>query len=104
MNKRGLLKQFLSLPVKGKLVVAWRLFRDPRVPLVAKLVFPPVALYLVMPIDIIPDFIPVIGQLDDLLIVAGGMALFLRLCPGTVVVEHIERYRANLGPGKGTNA
>ncbi|MBI4395450.1 MAG: DUF1232 domain-containing protein [Elusimicrobia bacterium] len=44
-----------------------------------------------MPIDIIPDFIPVIGQLDDLLIVVIGLKLLARLCPPELVQEHKNR-------------
>ncbi|MSQ40068.1 MAG: DUF1232 domain-containing protein [Dehalococcoidia bacterium] len=93
VEKPGLLKEYLSLPIKGKFLVLARLFRDPRVPLGAKLVLPPTLLYILMPIDIIPDFIPVLGYLDDLLVITLGLGLFLRLCPHELVREHIERYR-----------
>ncbi|MBI4233146.1 MAG: DUF1232 domain-containing protein [Chloroflexi bacterium] len=86
-------REYLSLPWRGKVVVPWRLFRDRRVPLVAKLILPAIALYLMMPVDIIPDFIPVLGYLDDLLVVVLGLGLFLRLCPPGIVLEHIQRWR-----------
>jgi uncharacterized membrane protein YkvA (DUF1232 family) len=61
--------------------------RDPRTPWYAKgLVFLVVA-YAVSPIDLIPDFIPVIGYLDDLLIVPAGIALALTMIPQQVIDE-----------------
>ena len=69
-------------------MVAWRLLRDPRVPLATKLV--PVAslLYLLWPIDVLADAWPVIGQLDDLGVLLLGLRLFLRLAPAHVVAAH----------------
>ena len=55
--------------------------RDPAVPLAAKLLAGAVAAYALSPIDLIPDFIPVLGQLDDLIIVPLGIALVVRLTP-----------------------
>jgi uncharacterized membrane protein YkvA (DUF1232 family) len=68
--------------------LALRLLRDERVPLYAKAVPAVALLYVVLPLDIIPDFIPVIGQLDDLAALAAGLSLFIRLCPAEVVEEH----------------
>jgi len=90
----SLFKQYFALPLKGKAVVPWRLFRDRRVPLAAKLVLPLLLLYVLTPFDIVPDFIPVLGQLDDLLIVGLGLALFLRLCPPQVVAEHMRSWQS----------
>jgi len=84
----------LRLPWRKRPRFFWRLLRDPRVPLPAKLVLPGIGLYLLMPIDLIPDFIPVLGYLDDLLVVILGLWLFLRLCPLEVFQEHIEELRA----------
>jgi uncharacterized membrane protein YkvA (DUF1232 family) len=55
--------------------------RDPRVPWYAKAIGIAVAAYAASPIDLIPDFIPVIGYLDDLIIVPLGIALVIRLIP-----------------------
>ena len=84
-------KAILRLPWRKRPALFWRLFRDPRVPLPAKLVLPAMGLYLVVPIDPIPDFIPVLGYLDDLLVVAAGLWLFLKLCPRSVFDEHVTR-------------
>jgi uncharacterized membrane protein YkvA (DUF1232 family) len=62
--------------------------RDPRVPWVAKAVAIAVAAYALSPIDLIPDFIPVLGYLDDLIIVPLGIALVVRLIPPAIMAEH----------------
>jgi uncharacterized membrane protein YkvA (DUF1232 family) len=68
--------------------LALRLARDPRVPLYAKAVLGVAALYAISPLDFIPDWIPVIGQLDDVAALAAAITLFIRLCPPSVVEEH----------------
>ena len=70
----------------------WRMFRDPDVPGLAKAVLPLIGLYVAMPFDLIPDFIPVLGQLDDLLVVALGLGLFLRLTPRDIVEQHLREF------------
>jgi uncharacterized membrane protein YkvA (DUF1232 family) len=62
--------------------------RDPRVPWYAKALAIAVAAYATSPIDLIPDFIPVLGYLDDLIIVPLGLALAIRLIPPEVMAEH----------------
>ena len=62
--------------------------RDPRVPWYAKALGIAVAAYAFSPIDLIPDFIPVLGYLDDLIIVPLGIALAVRLIPPEVMAEH----------------
>jgi len=61
--------------------------RDPRVPLPAKLVAAATAAYALSPIDLIPDFVPVLGLLDDLIIVPLGLWLALRLIPAPLMAE-----------------
>lgn len=63
------------------LVALWKLFKHPQAPRAAKWVAFAVIAYAVSPIDLIPDFIPVLGQLDDLVIVPLGIALVVRLTP-----------------------
>jgi uncharacterized membrane protein YkvA (DUF1232 family) len=67
--------------------------RDPRVPWYAKAIAVAVAAYALSPIDLIPDFIPVIGYLDDLIIVPLGIWLVVSLIPDEVMAEC--RARAN---------
>ena len=62
-------------------------YRDPRVPWYAKLFAGLVLAYAFSPIDLIPDFIPVIGYLDDLVIVPAGVAVALRMIPAKVMEE-----------------
>ena len=61
--------------------------RDPRTPWYAKVMVAAVVGYAASPIDLIPDFIPVLGQLDDLLLVPLGIALAIRMIPREVMVE-----------------
>ncbi len=61
--------------------------RDPRTPWYAKALAGAVVAYAFSPIDLIPDFIPVLGYLDDLLIVPAGLALALRLIPAPVMAD-----------------
>ncbi|MDO9391113.1 MAG: YkvA family protein [bacterium] len=62
-------------------------YRDPRVPWYAKAVAAATVAYAVSPIDLIPDFIPVIGYLDDLVLVPLGVALSVRLIPADIMKE-----------------
>jgi uncharacterized membrane protein YkvA (DUF1232 family) len=61
--------------------------RDPRTPLAARLITVLVVAYALSPIDLIPDFIPVLGLLDDLILVPLGIALALRLIPAEAMAE-----------------
>ena len=63
------------------LLALWKLFKHPQTPRAAKWVAMAVIAYAVSPIDLIPDFIPVLGLLDDLVIVPLGVALVVRLTP-----------------------
>ena len=62
--------------------------RDPRVPWYAKALGIAVAAYALSPIDLIPDFIPFLGYLDDVIIVPLGIALVVRLIPADIMAEH----------------
>lgn len=63
----------------------WYASRDRRTPWVARLLAVVVASYALSPIDLIPDFIPVLGYLDDLILIPAGIALTLRLIPPDVM-------------------
>jgi uncharacterized membrane protein YkvA (DUF1232 family) len=73
--------------------------RDPRVPWYAKALAAAVVAYALSPIDLIPDFVPVLGYLDDLLLVPLGLALALRLIPTPVMAECRREAAARLGAG-----
>lgn len=66
------------------LVLAWQ---HPRTPLIAKILVFLIVAYALSPIDLIPDFIPILGYLDDLILVPAGIALALRLIPAEVMAE-----------------
>jgi uncharacterized membrane protein YkvA (DUF1232 family) len=61
--------------------------RDPRVPWIAKIAAMAVAAYALSPIDLIPDFIPVVGYLDDLILVPAGIVLAVKLIPPDLMRE-----------------
>lgn len=88
---RVLARRIGRLPWRAKARLAWALLRDHRVPLWVRAVIPALMLYLAVPIDIIPDFIPVLGQLDDLAVVMVAGAVLLRFTPPAIIEEHIVR-------------
>jgi uncharacterized membrane protein YkvA (DUF1232 family) len=69
----------------------WLAYRDPRVPWYARVVALCVVAYAFSPIDLIPDFVPVLGYLDDLVLLPLGIALSLRLIPPDVLAECREK-------------
>jgi uncharacterized membrane protein YkvA (DUF1232 family) len=73
--------------------------KDPRVPWYAKLLASAVVIYALSPIDLIPDFIPVIGFLDDMIIIPLGLGLALRMIPREVMAEHRQEARERLAEG-----
>lgn len=73
--------------LKRDVVALWLAARDPRTPIGAKLLAGAVAAYALSPIDLIPDFIPVLGYLDDLIIVPAGIWLALKLIPSELMDE-----------------
>src|SRR5436190_24346723 len=82
------LQVLLHLPNFARLY--WRLFRDRRVSILPKALLVLTLVYVISPFDLIPDFIPVIGEMDDLAVVLSGLWLFIRLCPPEVVRETVH--------------
>ena len=74
--------------LKQDVVAVALAMQDPRVPWYARALGACVVAYALSPIDLIPDFIPVIGYLDDLVLVPLGLVLMLRLIPAEVLAEH----------------
>lgn len=68
-------------------LAVWLAARDPRTPWYAKALAFAVAAYAFSPIDLIPDFIPVLGLLDDLILLPLGLALVAALIPGPLIAE-----------------
>ncbi len=77
--------------VKRDVLAVWLAARDRRTPWSARLVGALTAAYALSPVDLIPDVIPVLGLLDDLLIVPLGLMLAVRLIPGPLMAEFRAR-------------
>jgi uncharacterized membrane protein YkvA (DUF1232 family) len=90
-EERALLKRIMKLPIRRKLRLALALSRDERVPLRLRALPPALVVYLASPLDLIPDFIPVIGLIDDVLVALVGVGLLLRFAPRAVLEELVER-------------
>ncbi|MBZ9867654.1 DUF1232 domain-containing protein [Mesorhizobium sp. CA15] len=76
--------------IKRDVVALWIAARDPRVPWYAKATAGAVAAYALSPVDLIPDFIPIIGYLDDLVIVPVGIMLAVKLVSADLMQEFRE--------------
>ena len=77
--------------IKRDVIALWIAARDPRVPWYAKALAATIAAYALSPIDLIPDFIPVLGYLDDLVILPAGILLVVRLIPAPLMAEFREQ-------------
>ncbi len=84
----------LDRDIRDQLRLSWRLLRDERVPALKFALPALLALYLMSPVDLIPDFLLGLGQMDDLGVVIAGVLLIAkaipRLAPGHVVDEHVR--------------
>ena len=94
VEARGLAKRIGRLPWRAKARLAWALLRDRRVPIWVRAIIPALVLYLALPIDIIPDFIPVLGHLDDILVVLLAVGALVRFTPSTVLEDQLRRLEA----------
>jgi len=83
------LRLLRHLPDFAKLY--WRLFWDRRVPLLPKLVLVLAAIYIVSPIDLLPELAGLIGLSDDVLVALAAVGSFIPMCPRWVVEEHVRR-------------
>jgi uncharacterized membrane protein YkvA (DUF1232 family) len=73
--------------LKGDVVMLWFAYRHPQTPLYAKILAVLVVAYAFSPIDLIPDFIPVLGYVDDLVLIPLGVWLVLRMIPPEIMAE-----------------
>jgi uncharacterized membrane protein YkvA (DUF1232 family) len=85
---RRVLARELALLVPNLTRLFAGLVRDPRVPLRAKIVLGATALYLASPIDLVPDFIPIAGSLDDAIVAAFALRFVVRASSPEIVAEH----------------
>jgi len=87
LGRRALARELATLvPNLTRLFAG--LMRDPRVPLRAKVVLGATALYLAMPIDLVPDFVPIAGSLDDAIVAAFALRFVVRASSPEIVAEH----------------
>lgn len=96
--------QAFARRLKAELLALSVAARDPRTPWPARLLALLVLAYALSPLDLIPDFIPVLGQLDDLLLVPAGLWLALRLIPPEVMQDartHAAAHPARLSRSLG---
>jgi uncharacterized membrane protein YkvA (DUF1232 family) len=89
--------------VKKETYALYLAARDPRVPWYAKLLAVCVVGYAFSPIDLIPDFVPILGYVDDLVLVPLGVALVRKMIPGEVMAECREKAQALMAQSKPTN-
>jgi uncharacterized membrane protein YkvA (DUF1232 family) len=91
------LKKYARL-LKNETIALYHSAKDPRTPWYAKALVFLVVAYSLSPIDLIPDFIPVLGYLDDLIIIPLGIALAIRMIPPEVLAEARRTADQHQGP------
>jgi uncharacterized membrane protein YkvA (DUF1232 family) len=89
--------------LKTEVYALYLAYRDPRVPLYARIFAAGVVAYAFSPIDLIPDFIPVLGYLDDLILVPLGIVLARRMIPPPIMEECRARAKEVMAQGKPVN-
>ncbi len=87
----------LASGIRGAARLVFALLRDRRVPLGTKLIVPAAVVYLISPIDFLPDIIPGLGQLDDLIVLLAAVAVFLAAVPRRILLEHLGGGSADQG-------
>jgi uncharacterized membrane protein YkvA (DUF1232 family) len=90
--EKRLIKRIGKISFRDKLSLAGDVFRDDRIGIAPRLIVLGVVLYVAMPFDLIPDFIPVLGQLDDLVVLGIAAWVLVRSIPPEVIEEHLKRY------------
>jgi uncharacterized membrane protein YkvA (DUF1232 family) len=85
-----------SKKLKKEVVALYLASKHPKTPWYAKVLAVLIIGYALSPIDLIPDFIPVLGYLDDLIIIPAGIALLIKIIPGDVLEECRSKAQADL--------
>ena len=85
--------------LKREVLALWYAYQNPHTPWYAKVFTAMVVAYAFSPIDLIPDFVPVLGYLDDLILIPAGVALALKMVPPEVMAE--SRLKADQAEIKG---
>lgn len=78
--------------------LVWHLLRSPEVPIYLKLVPLAAVIYALIPTDLVPDFLPVLGQLDDVTALLVGAKVFIELSPQDAVARHVQAMRNQASP------
>ena len=86
--------------LKRDAVTLWFAYKHPATPVLAKALCIFVVAYALSPIDLIPDFVPVLGYLDDLILIPLGIALAIKMIPPSVLAECRARAQASMAGGK----
>jgi len=86
--------------LRVKIYTIYVAYKDPRVPWYAKAFAACIVAYAFSPIDLIPDFIPILGYLDDIVLIPLGIALVLKMIPKAVIKECEEKAQAILSQDK----
>jgi uncharacterized membrane protein YkvA (DUF1232 family) len=102
IRMRQLLNRFKNWvkKIKTEVIALYVATKDPRTPWFAKLFAVMVVAYFFSPIDLIPDFIPVLGYLDDLILVPLGIAIALKMIPDNVLEDSRIKAQAKISEGK----
>ena len=89
--------------LRTEMVALYLAYKHPRTPWYAKVLAALIIGYALSPIDLIPDFIPVIGYLDDFILVPAGIALLIKIIPRDVLEECRAKARSDFSEGKPKN-
>jgi uncharacterized membrane protein YkvA (DUF1232 family) len=92
-----------SNQLKAEIVALYLASRHPRTPWYAKTLAVLIIGYALSPIDLIPDFIPVVGYLDDFIIIPAGIALLIKIIPRDVLEECRAKAQSDLSKGRPKN-
>ena len=93
-----MLLMLLNMTGVPRLVI--KLMLDSRVPMRLKMILPAALLYLVSPLDLIRDMVPVLGRIDDILVLAIALVVFLGRAPKHLVSEHVRGGKGPKSDGK----
>jgi uncharacterized membrane protein YkvA (DUF1232 family) len=94
LQEREPYRSVMKLRTRAKLRLFRAMLTDRRVPKVVRVLPLLLALYLGMPFDLVPDFIPVLGYMDDVAVVVLTLALMVKLTPREIIGEHVARLQA----------